>query len=147
MYTGAVAFVAVLGVLTGEQQGVVALCGSLILTIGGGILVGGLAGWGSIVLSGRTSDHLVEITFTTLAAYGSFYVAERYHLSGVLAAMTAGLAVGNYSTQTTLSDRGRHALETFWEYVAFIANSLIFLLIGAQEDDNPTAAQAEAHTE
>ena len=131
--TAAVVFVAVLGVLTGEQQGLVLLCGSLILTVGGGILVGGLAGWGSILLSGRTSDHLVEITFTTLAAYGSFYVAEHYHLSGVLAAMTAGLVVGNCSTPTTLSDRGRHALETFWEYVAFIANSLIFLLIGAQE--------------
>ena len=131
--TAAVAFVAVLGVLTGEQQGLASLCGSLILTIGGGILVGGLAGWGSILLSGRTSDHLVEITFTTLAAYGSFYVAEHYHLSGVLAAMTAGLVVGNCSTPSNLSDRGRHALETFWEYVAFIANSLIFLLIGTQE--------------
>lgn len=130
--TAAVAFVAVLGVLTGEQQSLVSVCGSLILTIGGGILVGGLAGWGSILLSGRTSDHLVEITFTTLAAYGSFYVAEHYHLSGVLAAMTAGLVVGNCSTPTNLSDRGRHALEIFWEYVAFIANSLIFLLIGAQ---------------
>ena len=131
--TAAVAFVAVLSVLAGEQQDLLSLCGSLILTIGGGILVGALAGWGSILLSGRTSDHLVEVTFTTLAAYGSFYAAEHYHLSGVLAALTAGLVVGNYGIPTTLSDRGRHALEIFWDYVAFIANSLIFLLIGAQE--------------
>jgi len=96
------------------------------------LILGALAGWGFMLLSGRTSDHLVEITFTTLAAYGSFYVAEHYHLSGVLAAMTAGLVVGNYRAPT-LSDKGRHALEIFWEYVAFIANSLIFLLIGAQE--------------
>ena len=130
--TAAVAFVAVLSVLAGEQQNLLSLCGSLILTIGGGILVGALAGWGSILLSGRTSDHLVEVTFTTLAAYGSFYAAEHYHLSGVLAALTAGLVVGNYGIPTTLSDRGRHALEIFWDYVAFIANSLIFLLIGAQ---------------
>jgi CPA1 family monovalent cation:H+ antiporter len=131
--TAAVAFVAALGVLTGEQQSLPSLCGSLVLTIGGGISVGALAGWGSILLSGRTSDHLVEITFTTLAAYGSFYVAEHYHLSGVLAALTAGLVVGNQGTPSNLSDKGRHALEIFWEYVAFIANSLIFLLIGAQE--------------
>ncbi len=130
--TAAVAFVAVLGILAGEQQSLISLCASLILTIGGGILVGALAGWGSILLSGRTSDHLVEITFTTLSAYGSFYVAEHYHFSGVLAALTAGLVVGNCGTPTNLSDRGRHALEIFWEYVAFIANSLIFLLIGAQ---------------
>jgi monovalent cation:H+ antiporter, CPA1 family len=43
--TAAVAFVAVLGVLAGEQQSVLSLCGSLILTIGGGALVGALAGW------------------------------------------------------------------------------------------------------
>ena len=131
--TAAVAFVAVLGVLTGEQQSLLSFCGSLLLTIGGGIFTGALAGWGSILLSGRTSDHLVEVTFTTLAAYGSFYVAEHYHFSGVLAALTAGLVVGNFGSSASFSDRGRHALEIFWEYVAFIANSLIFLLIGAQE--------------
>lgn len=131
--TAAVAFVAVLGVLAGEQQSVVSLCGSLILTIGGGALVGALAGWGFMLLAGRTSDHLVEITFTTLAAYGSFYVAEHYHLSGVLAALTAGLVVGNYGAPNRISNAGRHALEIFWEYMAFIANSLIFILIGAQE--------------
>jgi len=131
--TAAVAFVAVLGVLAGEQQSLLSLCGSLILTIGGGALVGAVAGWGFMLLAGRTSDHLVEITFTTLAAYGSFYVAEYYHLSGVLAALTAGLVVGNYGAPNRISNAGRHALEIFWEYMAFIANSLIFILIGAQE--------------
>lgn len=86
-----------------------------------------------MLLAGRTSDHLVEITFTTLAAYGSFYLAEHLHLSGVLAALTAGLVVGNYGAPSRISSSGRHALEIFWEYVAFIANSLIFLLIVAQE--------------
>ncbi len=131
--TAAVAFVAVLGVLAGEQQSALSLLGSLLLTISGGALVGGLAGWGFMLLAGRTSDHLVEITFTTLAAYGSFYLAEHWHLSGVLAALTAGLVVGNYGAPSRISSSGRHALEIFWEYVAFIANSLIFLLIGAQE--------------
>jgi len=51
----------------------------------------------------------------------------------VLAALTAGLVVGNYRSSGSTSDAGRHALETFWEYAAFLANSLIFILIGAQE--------------
>src|SRR3569833_759549 len=131
--TAAVAFVAVLGVLAGEQQNVLSLCGSLILTIGGGVLVGALVGWGFMLLAGRTSDHLVEITFTTLAAYGSFYVADYNHLSGKHAALTAGLVVGNLGAADRISNAGRHALEVFWDYMAFIANSLIFLLIGAQE--------------
>ena len=60
-------------------------------------------------------------------------MAEHFHLSGVLASLTAGLVVGNYRTSPVISDAGRQALGPFWEYVAFIANSLIFLLIGAQE--------------
>ena len=86
-----------------------------------------------MLLAGRTPDYLVEITFTTLAAYGSFFVAEHFHFSGVLAALTAGLVVGNFRSSALMTETGRHVLEPFWEYVAFIANSLIFLLIGAQE--------------
>jgi monovalent cation:H+ antiporter, CPA1 family len=54
------------------------------------------------------------------------------HLSGVLAALTAGLVVGNFRSSELITNTGRQALEPFWEYAAFIANSLIFLLIGAQ---------------
>ena len=54
-------------------------------------------------------------------------------MSGVLATLTAGLVVGNFRSPALITDTGRRALESFWEYVAFIANSLIFLLIGAQE--------------
>jgi monovalent cation:H+ antiporter, CPA1 family len=105
----------------------------LLVTIVGGVPIGGVVALGFMLLAGRTADYLVEITFTTLAAYGSFFVAEHYQCSGVLAALTAGLVVGNYRPSGAISDAGRHALETFWEYVAFIANSLIFILIGAQE--------------
>jgi CPA1 family monovalent cation:H+ antiporter len=130
--TAAVAFVAVLGVLSGEHHDIVSITGTLLATIAGGALVGIVVGFGLMFLAGRTPDYLVEITFTTLAAYGSFFVAEHFRVSGVLAALTAGLVVGNYRSSNSISDDGRHALGPFWEYVAFIANSLIFLLIGAQ---------------
>jgi CPA1 family monovalent cation:H+ antiporter len=131
--TAAVAFVAVLGVLAGVHQGFVSITGMLIVTIIGGALVGAIVAAGFMLLAGRTPDYLVEITFTTLAAYGSFFVAEHFHMSGVLAALTAGLVVGNFRSSALITDAGRHALGPYWEYVAFIANSLIFLLIGAQE--------------
>lgn len=131
--TAAVAFVAVLGVLAGGHQTAWSITGALLLTIVGGILIGGLVASALMVLAGRTPDYLVEITFTTLAAYGSFFIAEHYHVSGVLAALTAGLVVGNFRSSALITDAGRHALEPFWEYAAFVANSLIFLLIGAQE--------------
>jgi CPA1 family monovalent cation:H+ antiporter len=105
----------------------------MLMTMVGGALIGAVVASGFLLLAGRTPDYLVEITFTTLAAYGSFFVAEQFHMSGVLAALTAGLVVGNFRSSALITDAGRHALEPFWEYVAFIANSLIFLLIGAQE--------------
>jgi CPA1 family monovalent cation:H+ antiporter len=131
--TAAVAFVAVLGVLAGGHETVLSISGWLLVTIIGGVLIGGTIAYLLMLLAGRTPDYLVEITFTTLAAYGSFFVAEHYRCSGVLAALTAGLVVGNFRSSGSISAAGRHALGPFWEYVAFVANSLIFLLIGAQE--------------
>ncbi len=130
--TAAVAFVTVLGVLAGAHHGVVSITGMLLLTMAGGALTGAVIAAGFMLLAGRTPDYLVELTFTTLAAYGSFFAAEYLHLSGVLAALTAGLVVGNFRSSSLITDTGRQALEPFWEYAAFIANSLIFLLIGAQ---------------
>jgi CPA1 family monovalent cation:H+ antiporter len=131
--TAAVGFVAVLGVLAGGHETVYSIGGALIVTIVGGILIGGIIAYLFMLLAGRTPDYLVEITFTTLVAYGSFFVAENFRCSGVLAALTAGLVVGNFRSSGSISAAGRHALGPFWEYVAFVANSLIFLLIGAQE--------------
>lgn len=131
--TAAVAFVVALSLAAGLNSSFIDIGETLLLTIGGGLLCGAVAGFALMLLAGRTTDHLVEITFTTLAAYGSFFLAERLHCSGVLAALTAGLVVGNGGTRGSISAAGRIALESFWEYVAFAANSLIFLLIGARE--------------
>jgi CPA1 family monovalent cation:H+ antiporter len=131
--TAAVAFVAALGVIAGGHETVLSISGALFVTIIGGVFIGGIIAYLFMLLAGRTPDYLVEITFTTLAAYGSFFVAEHFRCSGVLAALTAGLVVGNFRSSGSISAAGRHALGPFWEYVAFVANSLIFLLIGAQE--------------
>ncbi|MCI4680350.1 cation:proton antiporter [Rhodoblastus acidophilus] len=102
----------------------------------GGLGVGVIAGAGAILLSRGTSEHLVELTFSTIAAFGSFLAAEHIRASGVLATVTAGLIVGNFgifsaNDRSLLSARGREAMVNFWEFAAFLANSVIFLLIGA----------------
>ena len=51
-------------------------------------------------------------------------------MSGVLATLSAGLMLGNVGSRGRISDRGKEAVQDFWEYAAFVANSLIFLLIG-----------------
>jgi CPA1 family monovalent cation:H+ antiporter len=54
-------------------------------------------------------------------------------MSGVLAALSAGLLVGNVGWMGSISDSGRPAVLSFWEYAAFLANSFIFILIGSAE--------------
>jgi CPA1 family monovalent cation:H+ antiporter len=57
-------------------------------------------------------------------------LAEHLHVSGVIATLAAGLLIGNTRSLGAITERGRDAVESFWEYVAFVVNSLIFLLIG-----------------
>lgn len=128
--TAAVLFAVVLAAVAGGRINGTGVMGSLALTIIGGLACGaGLAG-AVLALAGRTDDHLVEITFTTVAAYGSFLLAEQLHVSGVLAALTAGIIIGNTGSLGAITDKGREAVDAFWEYVAFAVNSLVFLLIG-----------------
>jgi CPA1 family monovalent cation:H+ antiporter len=101
--------------------------GALALTAGGGTALGLAIGALTTAIAGRSKDHLVETALTLLAAYGSFALAEHLHLSGVLATVAAGLVVGNTGLRSV---GARHAAFDFWEFAAFLANSLVFLLIG-----------------
>ena len=131
--TAAVAFGIVIAIATGQHLSSLQIGGMLATTIGGGILCGAAVALAALLLAGRTNDHLVEITFTTIAAYGSFLLADRFGWSGVLATITAGLVMANFKKFGTLSDHGAEAVQAFWEYAAFAANSLVFLLIGMHE--------------
>lgn len=101
--------------------------------IGGGLLIGLAVGVTALYVLSKTTDHLIELTFTTIGAYGSFMLAEHFHCSGVLATLATGLMVGNFGHIKAISARGNEAIENFWEFAAFIANSIIFLLIGLYE--------------
>ncbi len=138
--TAAVAFGIVVAFAVGQNLTRFDMGAALILTVGGGILCGAALTGILLLIAGRTNDHLVEITFTTVAAYGSFLLAEHLHLSGVLATLTAGLMLGSVGSLGTISGRGREAVEAFWEYAAFVANSLVFLLIGMHEAHQNFAA-------
>jgi CPA1 family monovalent cation:H+ antiporter len=131
--TAAVAFSVVVALASGHQITSLKIGAMLVGMIGGGIVCGAIVALGALVLIGRTDDHLVQITFTTVAAYGAFMLAEHFGWSGVLATITAGLVMSNFKPLGVLSESGKGAVQAFWEYAAFVANSLIFLLIGMHE--------------
>ena len=114
--------------------GEIALFGfkTFIWMAGMGVLIGAIAGTVATSLMRQFDDHLVEITLTTVVAYGSFLLAEELHASGVLATVTAGIVLGSFGTRFGMSTTTRLAVEDFWEYMAFAANTFVFLLVGLQ---------------
>ena len=120
---------------TGAGMSAADVARALLLTVGGGTAIGLLCASALLVVVGRTSDHLVESTMTTVVAYGSFLLAEHFHASGVLATVAAGLLIGNLAVsvdyeRSRMTPRAREFVIELWEFIAFIANSLVFLLIG-----------------
>ena len=108
--------------------------GQFFIVSGGGILVGVIAGIIISQLIGQIDNYLIETTLTTILAYGSYLVAEyMLGVSGVLAVVAAGLASGRFGPRG-MSSTTRIVVFNFWEYVAFLANSFVFLIIGLQID-------------
>jgi CPA1 family monovalent cation:H+ antiporter len=140
----AVGFGVLAGITAGGAITPWAIGEALAWTIAGGIVAGAAVAACLLLVAGRTEDHLVEITLTTIAAYGSFLLAEHFGASGVLASLTAGLLVRNIGWGSAISESGRSHVLAFWEYAAFLANSFVFILIGEQEAHQPIGLVAAA---
>jgi CPA1 family monovalent cation:H+ antiporter len=113
------------------------------VTVGGAALGLGL-GYLFGKVTERVDDPQIEITLTTILAYGSYLIAEQLHVSGVIATVSAGLMTGSYGLEVGMSARTRIALRSFWEYVSFVINSLVFLLIGIEVHVSTLAASWRA---
>jgi CPA1 family monovalent cation:H+ antiporter len=116
-----------------NTQTSIGMIGAMVLIVAGGIAIGALCGGAALIVAWRTSEHLIEAALTMVAAYGSFLVAEYFHVSGVLATVTAGLMMANFRLlrgKSFLSPRGQEFILGFWDFAAFLANSVVFLLIG-----------------
>lgn len=131
--TAAVAFAIAIAFALGGELSTGQIVRDAVLNTGGGILCGAIIGQLALSLIVTTEDHLVETACTNIAAYGSFLLAEALQVSGVFATIVAGIVLRNVGSPGRFSARGREAVQTFWEYAAFVANSIIFLLIGMHQ--------------
>ena len=105
---------------------------SFFVEVLGGIGVGLAMGYLFSKLTERIDEPQIEITLTTVLAYSSYLVAKSLHVSGVIATVSAGIMIGNLGAKVGMSARTRLALWSFWEYLSFVINSLVFLLIGLE---------------
>jgi CPA1 family monovalent cation:H+ antiporter len=128
--TGIVFFTLSLSIVAGTRSSVSMLGLDFVRIVGMGMIFGTAVGLTVSQIIKQVDDPMIEITLTTIAAYGAFLAAEQFHYSGVIATVTAGMFCGNYGARTGMSPSTRIAVETFWDYASFALNSLIFLLIG-----------------
>lgn len=119
-------------VLTQQPFSLANTVGSFVFVVFGGILLGAALGFLASKITRAFDDHLLEITLTVVTAYGAYLVAEQLRVSAIMAVVVAGIVVGNYGSRTGMSESTRMAVNSFWEYAAFLVNSLLFLLIGLQ---------------
>lgn len=133
----AVGFAVLMGLAGGASPSAAGLVGTLVWTALGGLAIGGAVAVAILLLAGRTEDHLVEVTLTTVIAWAAFLAAEHVHASGVFAALAAGLIVGNRGLSHVISSAGKRHVADLWEYAAFLANSCLFLLIGSHVARQP----------
>ena len=103
-----------------------------ILVAFGGATVGTILGLTFSRITALVDDHLIEITLTTVVTYLTYVVAEYFEVSGVIAVIFAGLMVGNYGTKIGMSPTTRVSVKDFWEYIAFVINSVVFFIIGLE---------------
>jgi CPA1 family monovalent cation:H+ antiporter len=96
----------------------------------GGFLLGLGVGWLVSHLLRRIDDRLVVITITIAVAYGMYLLGTAVSTSGLLAVVGAGLVMGSYGRKHAMSPRTIEAADDVWEFITYLANSLLFLLLG-----------------
>jgi CPA1 family monovalent cation:H+ antiporter len=92
--------------------------------------LGAAAGYVASRILPTVGDHLIEISLSVVLAYGTYLAADAFHLSGVIATAVAGIVLGTYGRKNGLSPRTEEALDTVWEFVAFLATAFVFLVVG-----------------
>lgn len=129
--TSIVLFTVTLSLIQGSGSvtpaAVVVSFGRLLL---GGLVVGLLFGYTSVALTQRfeLQDQLAYVTVITFIA--AYVLAGYFNTSSVVASVVAGLVIGSELNRVGLTPQSRRNLNYFWDNIKFIAQVVIFLLLG-----------------
>jgi monovalent cation:H+ antiporter, CPA1 family len=119
--TGVVLFMVILAMIQNHEPfNLGQALSQFLLVSGGGALVGGLCGYLIRQILKSINDHLLGFGLSVVLAFGTPLIAESLHCSGIIAVAVTGLMMD------------RKNLASYWEVIAFIMTSLVFLLIGFQ---------------
>lgn len=110
---------------------IVRLLTDMLVVGGGGFLVGGVVGFSVYGVTRVVTDRMATLLLTVIAAYGSYVVASQFlGISGVLAAVTAGLVIGHTGKWDTRPSETVQFMKDVWQTAVFLVNTLVYILIG-----------------
>jgi Na+:H+ antiporter len=130
--TAVVLFSILLAGTTGGELGIGSGIRQFVAAVLGGAATGVVMGYVVSLLLAKLDEPGISIMLTMIAAYGSYLVAHRLGVSGVVATVASGVMVGNFGLAARTGTRTSVALLSFWEFAAFLINTVVFLLIGME---------------
>jgi CPA1 family monovalent cation:H+ antiporter len=104
------------------------------LAVVGGLGIGAILALAASRLTRLVDDPLIEMTLSAALAYGSFLIADAIQASGALACVAAGLIYGAYGRRIGMSEETSRRLDDLWGFQGYVANAVLFLLIGFSVD-------------
>lgn len=103
-----------------------------LLVAGVGILIGVLTGYLFVLTLKKIHNNpIVETSFTLLAPFVAYLLAEHFHMSGVLAVVSTGLMI-SWRGPEVFSHRGRIRNRVVWDTMIFLLQGFVFIIIGLQ---------------
>jgi CPA1 family monovalent cation:H+ antiporter len=129
--SGLTAYKLAVAAVGGSAGSALEIGGEFVLVAAGGIAIGLAAGWIFAHLRRIVTDPSLDVTLSLLTPFAAYIPAEQLDVSGVLAAVAAGLYVGTRSLDI-IEPGTRLRTLAFWESTAFLLDGLLFLLIGVQ---------------
>jgi len=132
--TGIVVFTVILSFASLGNVSLLSGVSNFALIFAGGALVGLVVAFIAELLSSLITEKLTDTILTISAVYGSYALASTFGVSGLIAVAIVGLYFGNFTIRTTMSQSTRETVTVFWEFAAFVGNSIAFLFIGFSTD-------------
>ena len=104
--------------------------GQFIWVVSTGLIIGVAMGWVVLWIIGKLINQpLIEITLSVAVAYLTYVIAEFLHASGVVSLVSLALMFSTIG-RTRISPEIAHFLHQFWEMMTYMANTLIFVIVG-----------------
>ncbi len=97
-----------------------------------GAIIGLVIAFVAEILSSLFVDNVTEIILAIVVVYGSYALATGVGASGLVAVAVAGIYYGRYTMRSSMAEKERESVKIFWQIVAFLGNTVAFLMIGFQ---------------